>query len=236
MNYLMALLPVVAPVIFWAAYHYYKDRHLPEPIGNLILSFLLGIASFYVGIAMYRGLDLIGLRFDAYSLAESNRLGLFVYSILVIGVIEELAKFLPFIPVVLRFKAFDEPLDGIIYASFIALGFATVENIQYLQFLEAPEAIARGFAAPLVHIIFVSIWAFHTGVAHLKGKNVLATGLAWLAVAALLHGSYDFLVIAMPLSALPAAALLVLAVWLWRMHLIRELTRRHAARDESGTD
>ena len=229
MNYLMALAPVVIPVFFWAAYHYHKDRHLPEPIGNLVLSFVLGIASFYVGIAMYRGLDLIGLRFDAYSLAETHRAGLFAYSVLVIGFVEEMAKFLPFVLVVLRFRAFDEPLDGIIYASFIALGFATVENVQYSQFLQAPEAIARGFAGPLVHIMFASVWAFYTGVAHLNGKNVLGTGLAWLALAALLHGIYDFLVIALPLSALPAAALLVLAIWLWRMHLIRDLQRAGGA-------
>ena len=29
------LLPVVLPILFWAAYHYYKDRHLPEPVGHL---------------------------------------------------------------------------------------------------------------------------------------------------------------------------------------------------------
>jgi RsiW-degrading membrane proteinase PrsW (M82 family) len=30
--------------------------------------------------------------------------------------------------VALRLPAFDEPLDGIIYASFIALGYAAIEN------------------------------------------------------------------------------------------------------------
>ena len=30
------VVPIVAPVLFWAAYHYYKDRHMPEPIGNLV--------------------------------------------------------------------------------------------------------------------------------------------------------------------------------------------------------
>ena len=226
MDYVMATAPVVLPVLFWGAYHLYKDRHFPEPLGNLVLCFGLGFLSFYLGKTMYQGLDLIGLRFDAFGLAESNRAGLFIYSIVVIGAFEEIAKFVPFFLVALRFKAFDEPVDGIIYASFIALGFATVENIQYLQFLTDSEAIARGLAAPLVHIMFASIWAFNVGVAFLSGRKLLPVALAYLILAALLHGIYDFLVIAMPLSALPIAALLVLGIWLWRMHVIRDLHRK----------
>jgi RsiW-degrading membrane proteinase PrsW (M82 family) len=225
MEYLFAIIPVVLPVIFWSAYHLYKDRHLPEPIANLVLCFGLGCVAFYIGKGMYQGLDLIGLRFDAFSLAKSNRAGLFLYSILGIGVIEELAKFIPFLLIVLRFKAFDEPVDGIIYASFIALGFATLENVQYLQFLTAPEAIARGFAGPLVHILFASVWAYYVGLAHLSRRSLLIVALGYLALTALLHGAYDFLVIALPLSALPAAALIILVIWLWRMHLIRDLHR-----------
>ena len=229
MDYLLAITAIVLPVLFWSAYHLYKDRHLPEPLGNLVLCFGLGLLSFYLGKAMYLGLDLVGMRYDAFSLAETSRVGLFAYSVLVIGVFEETAKFILFFLVVLRFKAFDEALDGIIYASFIALGFASLENIQYLQFFQGPEAIARGFAGPLVHIMFASIWAYYTGVAHLEGKNALTRGIAALATAALLHGSYDFLVIAMPLTALPAAAVLVLLVWLWRMRLIRDLHRAGGA-------
>ena len=48
---------------------------------------------------------------------------------------------------------------------------------------------------------------------------------------ALLHGLYDFLVISMPMFALPASALLILGIWLWRVFLIRDL---HAAARESG--
>ena len=159
MRYVLHLLPVILPVIFWAGYHYYKDRHLPEPISHLLLAFTLGVGSFYLGMFMYRALDFVDLRYDAYLLAETSLPGLFAYAILVIGVIEELAKMVPFLLIVIHFKEFDEPIDGIIYASFIALGFSAVENIQYLQFLTGIEAWARGFAGPVVHIVFASIWA-----------------------------------------------------------------------------
>jgi len=226
MGYLMYIVPIVMPAIFWAGYHYYKDRHMPEPIGNLVLCFGLGILSFYLGKLMYMGLDLVGLRFNAFALAESSRAGLLAYSVLAIGGIEEFAKLLPFLIVVLRFKAFDEPVDGIIYAAFIALGFAAVENILYLQYADGLEMIGRGFASPLVHVMFASIWAFNIGLAFLQRRRLTAIVLKYLGLAALAHGVYDFMVIALPLSALPLSALLILAIWLWRMRLIRDLQRR----------
>ncbi len=42
MRYAVHLLPVILPVLFWAGYHYYKDRHLPEPVSHLALAFILG--------------------------------------------------------------------------------------------------------------------------------------------------------------------------------------------------
>ena len=122
-----------------------------------------------------------------------------------------------------RFPEFDEPIDGIIYASFIALGFAAVENVYYFQYLTSGEALARGFVGPVVHIVFASVWGYYVGRACLQGRGLLRTTLTALAGTAILHGLYDYLVIALPRFALPASAMMVLALWLWRMFLIRDL-------------
>ncbi len=223
MHYTVLIFPVILPVLFWACYHYYKDRHLPDPVSHLLLAFTLGVGSFYLGLLMYRALDLVNLRYDAYLLAETNLPGFFAYAVLVIGVIEELAKMIPFLLFVIHFKEFDEPIDGIIYGSFIALGFAAVENIQYLQFVTSLEAIARGFAGPVVHIVFASIWGYYIGRAYLCRRSLGPTIFAALAFTAILHGIYDFVVIAMPAPALPVATFLILGIWLWRLWLIRDL-------------
>ena len=68
-------LPIVAPVVFWAIYHYYKDRHQPEPILNLVLCFILGIGAAFLSKMMYQAIGLLGLRYDAFMLAESNLAG-----------------------------------------------------------------------------------------------------------------------------------------------------------------
>ena len=51
----------------------------------------------------------------------------------------------------------------------------------------------------------------------------LAALVGTLAVAATLHGLYDFVVILNPRNSLPIAALLIVAIWLWRLKLMRSL-------------
>jgi RsiW-degrading membrane proteinase PrsW (M82 family) len=221
MHYVWFSLQIVLPVLFWSAYHYYKDRHLPEPVGNLLLCFLLGCASAGISRLLYQGLGFLNLRYDALELGDGNLVGLFTYALLAIGPIEELSKLLPFLFVVLRFRAFNEALDGIVYAAFIALGYATLENLHYLQYLTSVEAIARGFAGPLVHVMFASVWGYYIGRAFLRTGSRRSAGLLAVPAAMALHGLYDFLVLAAPLSGLPLSALLILLIWGWRMLLIR---------------
>ena len=230
MQQLLLVLPIAVPVLFWAVYHYHKDRHLPEPIGYLLLTFALGMLASLIAMGMYKGLGIIGLRFDAGYLADTNGMALLAYSLLAIGPIEEIAKLIPFLLVVLRFKELDEPLDGIIYASFIGLGFAAVENWQYLDYLTTTEAVARGFASPFIHILFASIWGHWIVQAHLKGRSIARATLMSVAIAAGLHGLYDFVVILNPRYSLPIAAFVVLAIWLWRLRLMR------AMHDEASQD
>jgi RsiW-degrading membrane proteinase PrsW (M82 family) len=223
MTQALLLLPIVLPALFWAVYHYHKDRHLPEPLGNLLLSFGLGILAAGLSKAMYLGLEPLGLRFDAVALADSNGWALLAYALLAIGPIEELAKMLPFLLVVIRLKAFDEPLDGIVYASFIALGYAAVENYHYLDFLTRFEAYARGFAGPVIHILFASIWAYWISRARLARESIVVPALYGFLLAAWLHGTYDFMVLRYPVSALPIAAAMIGGIWIWRLRLMRRM-------------
>ncbi len=230
----LMLLPVVLPVLFWGGYHYYKDRHLPEPVAHLVLTFLLGMVAAAVSKGLYIALGWVSLRYDALLLADTSTIGLFAYSMLAIGPIEEFAKLLPFVLVVIRFEEFDEPIDGIIYASFIALGYAAVENILYLQYLTPVEAVARGFASPVVHILFASIWGFTIGRAHLRGESLAIGILKGFLLASICHGLYDFIVLQNSLIAPPIAAVLIVAIWIWRLRLLRMLHEEAKSASASG--
>ncbi len=226
MSYGLQLLPVLLPILFWGFYHYHKDRHLPEPVSSLVLAFGLGLLSAAISRALYTALGWASLRYDAIALADGNTLGLLAYSMLAIGPVEELAKMLPFLALVLWHREMDEPVDGIIYASFVALGYAAVENLIYLDYLTPYEAAARGFAGPVVHILFASIWGFTIGCARIRGRSILRGMAGGFVAAAGLHGLYDFMVLQQSLNALPIAAALVVGGWIWRLRLMHGLQER----------
>ena len=82
MFYLLQALPIALPVLFWGYYHYHKDRHLPEPVSHLVLTFVLGIAAAAVSKGLYVALGWVSLRYDAVLLADTDTLALFVYAML----------------------------------------------------------------------------------------------------------------------------------------------------------
>ncbi len=226
-------MPIVLPVIFWAAYHYQKDRHLPEPASHLALAFVLGLLALAVSRILYAGLEPLGLRYDAYALADDNPLGLLVYAMLAIGPIEEIAKLLPFVAIIIHFKEFNEPVDGIIYASFIGLGYAAAENFLYLNTLTPLQAAARGFAAPAIHIVFASIWAHWITKDWLARRELGRSLIIGVGLAAAAHGLYDFLVMQKPAWELAIAATLIVTLWVWRLLVLRRL-QRNALRQAAG--
>ena len=209
---------IIAPAVFWSGYLYYKDRFQPEPIRNLGITYILGLIAAYACMKFYGLLPLVGIPDDPSALMETQSLEYFFYSLGVIGLVEELFKFLPFLFIILRLKAFDETIDGIVYASTIALGFASFENIYYLKYLEGFELFGRAFASPLTHTIFSSIWGYSVGKARIHGKSLFKASLIGLSIAALVHGVFDFLTISPTLRI--AASLIVLIIWIWRIRVM----------------
>lgn len=209
------------PLLFWAAYHYYHDRHRPEPLSFLLFALVLGYLSAYLGIFFYETLDDFGLRQDAFALAERSHRELFLYAVLVIGPIEEFAKFVPFLLLLIHSDHFDEAFDGVVYASFVAMGFSIFENQHYLQLLEGPAAVGRAIASPMVHILFASIWGYAYGYADRHGRNRVIFTAGALVLAMLLHGIYDYFALAMNVWTHVIPPLLIGTIWITRTWLTR---------------
>ena len=79
-------------------------------------------------------------------------------------------------------------------------------------------------------MLFASIWGHWVTQAHIEGRAIAVTVVVSTAVAALLHGIYDFIVILNPRFALPVAALMIVAIWIWRLRVLRSL-HREASQD-----
>ncbi len=184
---------IVGPAIFWLVYLYYKDRFKPEPFFQVIVSYLFGILSAVLCFQAYRLLPLIGIPEDPSIIMDQQRLQFLFYCLGPVGLMEEFFKFLPFLYVIYFFRAFDEKIDGIIYASIISLGFASYENIFHLSYLKGFELIGRAFAVPLIHGIFSSIWGYVVGSARLSRGSVVKAAFVSIIIAAFFHGIFDFL-------------------------------------------
>jgi RsiW-degrading membrane proteinase PrsW (M82 family) len=210
---------IVAPALFWLLYHRWKDRRRPEPLRAVLLTYAAGIGSGWLGLAAYEWTHRLGLSTDPHGLAQSDVVGFLAYSLLVVGPVEELVKFVPFLVIASRLRAFDEEIDGVVYASAVGLGFASFENFQYMQFLQGADLAARSIASPLTHAMFASIWGFAYGRARMRGGNLIRACTIGLVVASLLHGLYDFLALSVSPWVRPGAALIILCIWVWRLRL-----------------
>ncbi len=175
---LLALVPLVG-VVFAVRI---VDRWEPEPRGLLVLAVAWGAIA-AVGIAL--GVDWVLASLFGPAVGAREVLQTVVQA----PVVEEFAKGLG---VLLIFatarRAFDGPVDGIVYGALVGAGFAFTENIQYfaLSFIEGGAAettstfFLRGILSPFAHVMFTSVTGFALGLAARRG---LTTGQAigpWL--------------------------------------------------------
>ncbi len=173
------------------------DRWEPEPRGLLVLAVAWGAIA-AIGIAL--GVDLI----LALSIGNDGSVVREVFRTVVQApVVEEVAKGLGvFLIFATARRAFDGPVDGIVYGALVGAGFAFTENIQYfaLSFIEGGAAetsvtfFMRGILSPFAHVMFTSVTGFALGLAARRGMpagHALGPWLLGLAGAIALHALWN---------------------------------------------
>lgn len=173
----------IAPGIAICLFIFHRDAYNREPKLNLFVSFFLG-AVIVLPVAYTE------LYFNQFP--DQTISGVAISAFLVVALTEELGKF-----IILRFyayskKSFDEPLDGIVYGVMIGMGFATLENILYVQKFGIQTGFLRMFLSVPAHATFGVLMGYHAGKAKFDKPNsnrLLFLGLFW---AVLFHGIYDF--------------------------------------------
>jgi RsiW-degrading membrane proteinase PrsW (M82 family) len=178
LEFLFAL--AIAPGIFWLWHFMHRDRLEPEPRGLVIKVFLWGA---------FAGIPIALVEFLLFRLVSPLYLA---------PVVEELGKFLVVYWWVYRCREFDEPMDGIVYGTAAALGFATLENIGYVVGAAAHGnalalAIVRALFSVPMHALCGALWGYALGRAKfLRPAPGRAFILGGLGLAMLLHGLFNF--------------------------------------------
>ncbi|MBT8259379.1 MAG: PrsW family intramembrane metalloprotease [Bacteroidia bacterium] len=179
---ILALSPGAAIMI----YMYLQDRHEPEPISQLAISFGYGVLSMLLATGITY-LVYKNIHFDKESFSDMA-----IKAFFVVAVIEEGAKFLFIRGILYPNNNFNEPFDGIIYSLMVGMGFALTENLIYVFKGDGGTALVRMFTAVPAHAVFAVIMGFFLGEAKLEHRHTFLYGLTAYVAATLLHGVYDY--------------------------------------------
>ena len=182
------LLITIVPSILILLYFFLSDK-FKEPKGSIALVFFLGIC-----ICLPAGY--------INSFMENNFKDIFserlLFSFLGPAWCEELLKFIILYYVVLKRSEFNEPMDGIVYGVAVSLGFATLENYEYV-FIYSEKweidpyqiAILRSYSAVPMHGLLGCVMGFYFGMySFTANKKYL---ILCLLIPFIIHGLYNFL-------------------------------------------
>ena len=242
----------ILPVMILATYVYRADKLNKEPPGMLAKAFFMGCLAAFPAIAMESFLT--GF-FDGVGGNEMGAVGRGLFNgFVVAGFSEELCKLLMLTIAVWRSRHFDEYFDGIVYATFVSLGFAAFENFGYVfgqgTFMAAMmTGTMRAILAVPAHFLFGVSMGYFFALAKFDTHHRLGNLMKALLVPTLLHGSYDALLMIPEefgedgglVTTLLFAAFIFFDIKLWkigmrRLYHLQELSQENAESGASDND
>lgn len=217
---MLSLILAILPGIIISIFIYYKDIYEKEPHRYLLACFGFGMLSTIPAVYLEQFGQSLGI------MEGVNPFVTFLFAFVVVAGSEELVKFLFLRHYIYPKKEFNEPMDGIVYAVMIGMGFATLENILYVTNFGLEVALVRMFTAVPAHAAFAVIMGYYVGLAKFKyskaaENRLLATGLLGAVV---LHGAYDFFLFQQIYEGL---AILAFVSLILGIRFGRDLIKRH---------
>lgn len=174
------------------------DRWEPEPARLVVFAVAWGAIA---AVAIALGVDIL-LEFLVPAGANDAARDAFS-SVVQAPLVEEFAKGLGvFLVFVFARRAFDGPVDGVVYGALVGAGFAFTENILYFatSLIEGGPAetaftfFLRGILSPFAHVMFTAVTGYAIGLAARRGATVgqaAGAGVLGALGGALLHALWN---------------------------------------------
>lgn len=194
---IIASVVAFVPAIIYLFPLIWLDRYDPEPLWLLALTFAWG-ALVAVIFSIVVNSVVAGVAQASFGVEAGEIAG----GVLSAPIFEEASKGIGLLILLIFFRRyFDDILDGIVFAGVIALGFATVENVQYYGMALGESGIAglvvlffmRGILSPFAHVTFTAMTGIGCGIAresHSTFVRILAPMLGYFA-AVFLHALWN---------------------------------------------
>lgn len=183
--FLLAL--AVAPGIAVCLFVYSLNKYGRGSMRYLVLSFVLGMAATLPALLIQMLAEDVRDEPSRHSI-----LSYAWYAYIVVALSEEGSKFLVLRCYAYPKKSFAGPFDGIVYSVMIGMGFATIENIEYVHQFGLETGLSRFFLAIPAHASFAVLMGYPAGKAKSDRPHAFWLMLQGLLVAVLFHGSFDF--------------------------------------------
>jgi len=188
MNPFLLILAIV-PGLLICYLVFRADRYDKEPKLMMLASFILGALITYPTMKAEAFAATLGWE------DSTNFFELFIFAVIFVGLIEEAFKFICLVAFPYLRKEFNEPLDGIVYAVFIGMGFAVVENLLYADRFDIQTIAIRGLTAVPAHAAFAVIMGYYVGQAKTSKTKKIQYLLMGLLIPAVIHGLYNFFIL-----------------------------------------
>ena len=201
---MIAVLGGILPALLWLVFWLMEDRCDPEPKRYIFFCFIAGMVAVPLVLPI-----------------EQQAAHYFTGSplLLVWAAAEELCKFAAAYFAALRFRVFDEPLDGVIYLVTAALGFSALENVFFLltplgdgdMLRTIVTGDLRFIGASLLHTLASATIGISLALSFYKGAQVRRlAALAGVILAVALHTLFNFFILT---SGTKSTFLVFLAIW-----------------------
>lgn len=208
----------ILPGILIAIWIFHADKYEKEPLLLLLLCFIAGMGTIFPAVVLEQAGMAAGID-DKGGLFET-----FVFAFGVIATSEELVKLIAVLIFAYPWKAFNEPMDGIVYGVMVAMGFATLENVLYSNMYGMDTVILRAITAVPAHAAFGIFMGYHVGLAKFNIGNRGWHFFLALSGPVLFHGAYDFFLFQQSFPQLTLLAFVTLAI---SIYYTRQLIRLH---------
>ena len=229
----LALLPGILIIIYIIR----KDKVEKEPRGLVLKLVLFGALSCLPAIFFETFME-GGMPINANSFQTA------VYdAFLVAALCEEICKFGLMFLGSWWSKAFNYRFDGIVYGVCVAVGFAMLENVEYVLAYGFETAIVRAFLAVPLHAfcgVFMGVFYSYMKKASIDGRpaGVIGFLILTLGVPMLIHGVYDTMAMWGIAEAQIGLLVFVVILYIVGIAVIRKMSREdfHAGLYSTGAN